>query len=97
MHGKHHTEEAKEKMRQKLTGIKRPEQSKRISGKNNCNAKTVICITTNMVFDTATEAVKYYGINSSGVVDCCKGRQKSAGKSPDGTKLVWRYLTIIEL
>ena len=28
---------------------------------------------------------------------CYNGNRKSAGKSPDGTKLVGRYLTIIEL
>lgn len=95
--GKHHTEESKQKIREKLIGRKRPDQSERMYGKNNCNARSVICITTNMIFDTATEATKYYGINQTGVVDCCKGRQKSAGKLPDGTKLVWRYITIIEL
>ena len=31
------------------------------------------------------------------IVRCCKNKQKSAGKLSDGTKLVWRYIEIIEL
>lgn len=99
MDGKHHSEETKRKISENhaFKGKERPEISEKMSGKNNPNAKTVICITTNKIFNTAIEATKYYGINQTGVVDCCKGRQKSAGKLPDGTKLVWKYITIIEL
>lgn len=99
MDGKHHSEETKRKISENhaFKGKERPEISEKMSGKNNQNAKTVICITTNKIFNTAIEATKYYGINQTGVVDCCKGRQKSAGKLPDGTKLVWEYITIIEL
>ena len=99
MEGKQHSEETKRKISKNhaFKGKKRPEHAEKMCGKNNCNAKVVICLTTNRIFDTATEATKYYNINKSGVIDCCKGRQKSAGKLSDGTKLVWRYITIIEL
>lgn len=99
MEGKHHSEETKRKISENhaFKGKSRPEVSEKMSGKNNPHAKPVICITTNEIFYTATEATKYYNINQTGVTDCCKGRQKSAGKLPDGTKLVWRYITIIEL
>lgn len=82
--GKKHTEETKQKM------------SKSASGKNNSQATAVICITTNMVFDTATEGANYYNC-SQHIGDCCRGKCKSCGKLPDGTPLIWRYLTIIEL
>ena len=62
-------------------------------GKNNCCAKSVICITTNKIFYTITEACDFYRIkNKSGVISCCKGRYKTSGKLKDGTPLIWRYI-----
>mgnify|MGYP003295232149 CR=1 FL=1 len=67
--------------------------------KNRSNAKSVICITTNAVFYTAKDGGIYYNCGGSEILKCCKKRKsfKSAGKLPDGTKLVWRYIEIIEL
>lgn len=63
------------------------------SGKKHPRAKTVICVTTGKIFDTAKEGARYYNIKSRGsVTECCKGKGKSAGKLPDGTPLVWMYL-----
>ena len=66
--------------------------SKKNSGKNNPNAKSIICITTNKIFYTSKEAQNYYHCDNSSILKCCKGKIKSAGKLPDGTKLVWRYI-----
>lgn len=63
-----------------------------ITGENNPNARKVICITTNKIFDTIREGAKYYGISDVGIVHCCKGKYKSSGKLENGTKLIWRYL-----
>ena len=93
--GRHHTEETKKKMRE----VKRD----KYIGKNNPRAKSVICITTGRIFHTVKEGAKYYGIaNSCNIICCCKGctingrgnkvKYHYAGKLPDGTKLVWRYL-----
>lgn len=101
--GRHHTDETKEKMSKNhadVNGKNNPMYGNgyKIKGKNNGRAKTVICITTGMVFDTALEGARYYGFKeSTSVRNCCKGRYKSAGKLPNGAPLVWRYLTIIEL
>lgn len=57
------------------------------ASKNNC--KQVICLTTREIFDSIKQAKIKYNITSNSV--CCKGKQKSAGKLPDGTKLVWMY------
>ncbi len=89
MYGKNHTEEAKERNRQAHLG--------KGLGKNNSNAKAVICITNGRIFCTVTEGAKYYKINPAVISACCRGRQKTAGKLLDGTKLVWRYIEIIEL
>lgn len=66
------------------------------SGKNHPMAKKVICLTTKKVFGTIRDASKFYDICETSISNCCKGKRKSAGKL-NGTKLVWRYLTIIEL
>ena len=73
------------------------EHDRKLSGKNNYGAKAVICITTNKIFYTITEGAKYYGCQKTNIASCCKGKYKSAGKLSDGTKLVWRYIEIIEL
>ena len=80
------TEEAKRERDKK--------QSITVSGKNNPFAKSVICLTTKQVFYTVREAELFYKVR--GVSACCRGRQKSAGKL-NGEKLVWKYITIIEL
>ena len=76
------TDETKKKMR---------ENHPDFSGKNNPRAKSVICITTGRIFYTAKEGADYYNTSKGNIVDCCKGKRKSAGKL-NGTKLVWRYL-----
>ena len=59
----------------------------------NGNSKVIICITTGEIFNSLSDAAKYYGISSiSNITSCCKGRQKSTGKHPvTGEKLVWKY------
>lgn len=59
-------------------------------GANNINAKSVICLNTNQIFDTVTEASKFYNIDPSSIVKCCKGKINSAGKS-NGKWLHWDY------
>ena len=60
--------------------------------KTNKSFKKVICITTRKVFNSLTEATRYYNCSITGINSCCKGRQKSAGKLLDGTKLIWKYI-----
>ena len=81
--GKHHTEEAKRKM---------SENHANVSGRNNPSAKSIICITTGLLFFTIKEASEYYNIDNSGIAKCCKGKIKYCGKLSNGTKLVWRYV-----
>ena len=54
--------------------------------------KPVVCITTGEKFLSMREASKQTGISEYGISDCCRGVNKSAGKTPDGRKRVWRYL-----
>lgn len=59
--------------------------------KNN-TFKSVICLTTGEIFKKVVDASKKYNLkNSISIINCCKGRQKTAGKLSDGTKLCWAY------
>ena len=64
----------------------------RNKGGDNPTSKSVICLTTNMIFSSATEGAEYYERSVSKVVACCRGKQKYAGKLEDGTPLTWMYL-----
>lgn len=91
------TEESKRKISKAHTGkILSEETRRKISeserGLKNHKSRPVICMTTKHVFITATEAEKCYNTHQSSIVQCCRGKLKSSGKLPDGTKLVWRYL-----
>lgn len=80
--GKRHTEHAKRLL---------SESASRRTGARNPKAKSVICITTGEVFETATSAAKHYGCNQSNITYCLLGRQHYACRLEDGTKLRWAY------
>lgn len=55
--------------------------------------KPVYCVELNKTFTGSVAASKELGIKSSNnITDCCRGRNKSAGKHPiTGERLHWRY------
>jgi len=56
----------------------------------NNKYKSVICLTTNEIFDTISNAEKKYNIRH--ISDFCRGKTKLAGKHPETKeKLVWMY------
>lgn len=89
--GKKFSDEHKRKIGETRKGEKHPMYGKR--GEDNSNSKAVICITTGKIFSSVREGAEYYNINSKEHIgQCCKGKRKSCGKLPDGTKLVWMFL-----
>lgn len=54
-------------------------------GGKNVNAKKVICLTTNEIFNSLTEASYKYDISIANISACCKGKIKSA------KGFVWEY------
>jgi len=54
--------------------------------------RKVVCITTGVKFNNVVEGTKKYHAGDSQIINCCKGTAMSAGKLPDGTKLVWMYM-----
>ena len=55
------------------------------------NFVKVICVTTGKIFNSIVEAGCYYKINPDCITCFCRGKNKSAGILPDGTKLKWMY------
>ena len=62
--------------------------------KFNKRGKSVICIQTGEIFNSATEAEDFYKLRRSSVADSANpnNAHKYAGKLSDGTKLQWKYL-----
>lgn len=62
-------------------------------GARNGAARKVICLNTQEIFDTITEASRKYGITKSGIVQCCNPNCKTsfAGKDANGEQLRWMY------
>nr|DAK65601.1 MAG TPA: NinG protein [Caudoviricetes sp.] len=63
----------------------------------DCSPKEkVVCVTTGKVFDSMTDGATYYnrGKNGkNGISACCRKKQNYSGKLPDGTPLLWMYLS----
>jgi hypothetical protein len=53
-------------------------------------SSSVFLLNTEETFSSIIEASRKYTVNESDIVQCCKGRLKSAGKL-NGKKLVWKY------
>lgn len=68
------------------------EIKEKLNYSKNDNRKTsVICITTGKVFNGVRDGARFYNIDGSSIVKCCKGKFNSCGKLEDGTPLVWMY------
>lgn len=95
-YGRQRSEETKRKMKENHTDV--GGENNPMYGKQHSNetkrkiGKSVICITTKKIFHISKEGAEYYNCDISGIIKCCKGKYKSAGKY-NGKKLVWRYIT----
>lgn len=68
------------------------DEIKKYSERKNSYYKKIICLTSKKIFNSITEASKYYNIHSSShITVCCKGRRQTCGQLPDGTRLRWMY------
>lgn len=54
-------------------------------------ARKIICITTNEIFDCILDASEKYGLYAQNIGKCCKHERHYCGKLQDGTRLVWEY------
>lgn len=63
----------------------------KVKGKDNCNARPIICLTTKRIFSTISEGGKYYNCIPCNITKCCKGERRYCGKY-NNEKLIWKYL-----
>lgn len=62
------------------------------SGNKNFNARKIVCINTNEIFETITAAAKFYNIDKTSISSVLIKRQKTAGKHPvTKERLKWKY------
>lgn len=57
------------------------------------SSKKVLCIETDTVYNSISEAIKNVKGTSSRISLCCENKQEYCGKLEDGTKLHWKYAT----
>lgn len=82
--GKAMSEEQKEKISNLRKG--------KYCGKDNPNAKAVICLNTLEVFGCIMDGANWCMVSRMGITRCCKGQTKTSGKHPiTGEKLKWMY------
>lgn len=60
-------------------GCKHSEETKRKMRENNKTKKAVLCIETETVFPSASEAYRQTGVYQDSITKCCRGTQCSAG------------------
>lgn len=70
--------------------ITRKDATDKMKGKNNSNAKKIICVTTNEIFDAMIEAYQKYG--SHQISSCCNKLRNYAGRHPEtNEKMVYMF------
>jgi hypothetical protein len=74
------------------TGLIKNMQARK-QGIRNHSGKKVLCVTTGEVFDSIGHAAESKSVLKSNLSACCNGKvgYKSAGKTEDGIKLIWRF------
>lgn len=103
MYGKEHSDTTKELIRKKSLGRKVSDDTRKKMSESqkqrykdhpvrNRKGRPVICITTGEKFDRVKDASEFYQIDVTGISLNCKGKLKTSGQLPDGTRLVWKYL-----
>ncbi len=70
------TQEHKDNLRKKLTGIKRSEETKKLISKNKIGKKTkpILCIETNQIFSSIKECSEVMGISKGSICTFVKGK-----------------------
>lgn len=77
-------------------GTRNKRHSEYMKGKFKGNAhshpRPVCCVTTGERFSCIREAAEHYRHKSqSSISACCRGKNRTAGKLPDGRRLEWKY------
>lgn len=57
----------------------------------NYNCKKVVCLNSNITYDSISDAARENETEYSSIHACCEGDLLSSGKSSNGEKLIWAY------
>lgn len=76
------SEEVKEKIRLKISGVKRPAYKRK---KTDREVRPVQCIETKVIYDNCAEAARDTGACASQILRCCNGKGKSSNY------LTWKF------
>lgn len=95
MYGKALSEDVKMKISKSVTGEKNGFYGKCHSLQTKsklakAHSIKIICITTNVIFNSADEASKYYNCDRADITKCCRGNKKYCGKL-NSKRLAWMY------
>lgn len=99
MLGKHHSEETRQKMREKALGRMIPDEQRRshskwmsenFIGNRNPKSRAVRCINTGEVFETQRMAAQEKGVLQSKISLCCQGKRSHTHG------LMWEYADKME-
>lgn len=90
-YGKHHSEETKKQLSQKHKGKFLTYNHKQSLRENSPNKKKIICLTTEIIYDSIMDAYRQTNISAQNIIRNCKGYAISAGKDEFGNKLIWMY------
>ncbi len=66
--------------------------NKAIQSMRKATSKKVKCLTTGKIYNSINDASKDVNVSSSLISRCCRGINKSAGKTIYGEPLKWVYL-----
>lgn len=80
------TEEIKQKISQKNKGKHASVKTEFKKGHKPLNAKAVLCVETNVIYNNIKEASKNTNVMACHISEVCSGKRKSAGK------LHWKYI-----
>lgn len=84
--------EAKEKWQKEHPEEHKKQVDKWRKAGSDANSQMVICITTGEIFQSQSEAGRYYNVPQSNISKCLRGERHSAGKHPvTGEKLFWDF------
>ena len=75
-----------------LTNINDGGEGNSVCGAENSRARAVVCLNTNEVFKTISDAVQKTEGNITCIYECCSGRKERSGKTKDGEPLTWMFL-----
>jgi len=89
-YGRHHTEEAKQRMSEKKRGMKWDREVVIARGQT----KRVMCLNTGVIFDALSYAAEWAGNTApESISRVCYGKQKSAGHNEEtGEKYQWKFI-----